>query len=61
MFDSRDEPDGYVDSHAEITWKVISEVLDRIYFFIFLAAIGILNTALMGSLVNENTGPLQLS
>ena len=52
---SRDSCDSTDDDvkHEEITWKDVSETLDRIYFFLFLASFVILNVALLVSLMSN--------
>ena len=50
--DSLDSADDDV-NHEEITWKDVSETLDRIYFFLFLASFVILNVALLVSLMSN--------
>ena len=50
--DSRDSADDDV-NRVEITWKIVSETLDRVYFFLFIASFVILNTALLISLMND--------
>ena len=54
--DSRDSNDDDI-RHGEITWKDVSETLDRIYFFLFLLAFVILNATLLISLTSEHISP----